>query len=56
MRKDLFAIPIFEDKVDLNKIHIENGEYHPTWDSEVHSSFGSNTNVPEETWQHIMDD
>ena len=55
MRKDLFAIPIFEDKVDLNKIHIENGEYHPTWDSEIHTSFGSNTDIPSETWEHIME-
>ena len=55
MRRDLFAIPIFEDKVDLNKIHIENGVYEPTWDSGVHSSFGSDTDVPTETWEHITE-
>ena len=55
MRKDIFTIPIFEDKVDLNKIHIENGVYEPTWDSGVHRSFGSDTDVPPETWQHITE-
>jgi len=53
MRKDLFAIPIFEDKVDLSKIHVESDAYSPTWDSGVNTSFGSNQSIPDETWEHI---
>ena len=41
MRKDLFAIPIFEDTVDLSKINIESSEYGSTWDSQVQTSFGT---------------
>ena len=52
-RKDLFAIPIFEDKVDLNKINIECDEYNSTWDSEIKTSLGSDIKVADETWQHL---
>jgi hypothetical protein len=52
-RKDLFAIPIFEDKVDLSKISIECGEYNSTWDSEIKTSLGSNIEVADETWEHL---
>ena len=53
MRKDLFAIPIVEDVVDLDKIHIESDEYSPTWDSGVSTSFGSDQKISKETWEHL---
>lgn len=53
MRKDLFAIPIFEDTVDLDKIKFEPEEYKPSWDSEITTSFGSNHDTPDETWEHL---
>jgi hypothetical protein len=53
MIKNLFAIPIFEDVVDLDKIHIESKEYNTTWDSEINTSFGTEHNVSEETWIHL---
>ena len=53
MRKDLFAIPIFEDTVDLDKIKFEPEEYRPSWDSEINTSFGSNHDTPDETWEHL---
>ena len=53
MRKDLFSIPIFEDVVDLSKIHIESDDYGSTWDSDVKTSFGTDHKISDETWQHL---
>ena len=53
MRKDLFAIPIFEDTVDLSKINIESSEYGSTWDSQVQTSFGTEHKIEPETWEHL---
>ena len=53
MIKNLFAIPIFEDVVDLDKIHIESKEYNTTWDSEINTSFGTEHSISEETWIHL---
>ena len=33
MRKDLFAIPIFEERIDLERIILYESEYHPTFES-----------------------
>ena len=33
MRKDLFAIPIFEEKIDLDRIILYEEEFHPTFES-----------------------
>ena len=32
MRKDLFAIPVFETQIKLNKIKTIGGEFQPTWE------------------------
>ena len=34
MKKEIFAIPIFEDEVDLDKIVLPDIELEKTWDSE----------------------
>ena len=39
MKKEIFAIPIFEDKVDLEKIKIPEMVTEPTWDAGVPSTF-----------------
>lgn len=39
MKKEIFAIPIFEDKVDLKKIEIPEMVTEPTWDAGVPSTF-----------------
>lgn len=55
MRKDLFAIPIFEDKVDLNLIKISDEPLNPTWDSQIKTTFQQNHNIPKETWDHLIE-
>ena len=39
MRKDLFAIPIFEENIDLERIILYESEYHPTFESGVLTTF-----------------
>ena len=53
MRKDLFAIPIFEDKVDLDKIIIENESFDQSWDGSSKNSILSPHVVADITWQHL---
>ena len=52
-RKDLFAIPVFEDKVDLSKIKLNCSEYTPSWDSQVNTSLGQDIDIPAETWEYL---
>ena len=53
MKKEIFAIPIFEDKVDLDKIKLPEVEVEPTWDSGVPTTFSKKLDVPEETIEHL---
>lgn len=53
MRKDLFAIPIFEDKVDLDKIIIKNESFEESWDGSSKNSILSPHVVADITWQHL---
>ena len=39
MKKEIFAIPIFEDKVDIEKIKLPEMVCEPTWDAGVPSTF-----------------
>ena len=55
MKKEIFAISIFEDKVDLEKINLPEVETEPTWDSGVPTSFGAELEVPKETYDHLSD-
>ena len=42
MKKEIFGIPIFEDKVDVTKFDIiPRAPLEPTWDSGVPSTFSS---------------
>ena len=55
MKKEILAIPIFEDKVDLDKINLPEVETEPTWDAGVPSSFSNELEIPEETYKHLSE-
>jgi|TARA_B100000029_G_scaffold120351_1_gene113716 hypothetical protein len=57
MRKEIFAITIFEDTVDLDKIVVpyKDEQLEPTWDSGVPSTFGSQKGVPESTYAYLSE-
>ena len=53
MKKEIFGIPIFEDKVDVTKFDIiPRAPLEPTWDSGVPSTFSSQKQelIPEDIW------
>ena len=54
MRKDIFSVPIFELEVDLNFINIP-GEFKPTWESGVPSTYGRKTKIPKETIRYLRE-
>tara|TARA_B100001996_G_scaffold366052_1_gene336411 strand:- start:425 stop:1024 length:600 start_codon:yes stop_codon:yes gene_type:complete len=54
--KQIFGIPIFEDKVDLNifKIAEEPPEdLQPTWDSGVKTTFNTKLELTQPVWEHL---
>ena len=58
MKKEIFSIPIFEDKVELSKFDdIPFAPLEPTWDSGVPSSFGTQKpeEVPTTVWQYLSE-
>tara|TARA_B100001996_G_C18643741_1_gene586612 strand:+ start:259 stop:777 length:519 start_codon:yes stop_codon:yes gene_type:complete len=55
MKKEIFAIPIFEDKVDLDKIKLPEGELKPTWDASIPSTFAEQLDIPRETYAYLSE-
>ena len=53
MKKEIFAIPIFEDKVDLKKIEIPEMVTEPTWDAGVPSTFAKKLPLKNEAYEHL---
>ena len=55
MRKDIFAVPIFEFEVDLNfiSVPVKEEQYKKMWESKVPTSFGSRTKIPKGTYQYL---
>mgnify|MGYP001174441069 FL=1 len=55
MKKDIFSIPIFEDKVDLEKLIVPytDNDFKPTWDSSLATTLQSPLDVPESTYQYL---
>lgn len=53
MRKNLFAIPIFEDKVDLDKIVISDENLKETWDCQLKTTYFEQHEVPQDTWDYL---
>ena len=57
MRKDIFAIPVFIDKIDLEIFKLPEGEMQPTWDSQTLTTFhsGGQLDLPEESMAHLCE-
>ena len=58
MKKEIFGIPIFEDKVDVTKFDIiPKAPLEPTWDSGVPSTFSSQKQelIPEDIWRYLSE-
>ena len=53
MKKELFSIPFFFDKVDLNKISLIDKETKPTFVSGVQSSFNTHRVVKKQTLSYL---
>ena len=53
MRKDLFSIPIFEDKVDLTVFRFPEEELEPTWDSGTPTTFSKSVKLSDESLIHL---
>ena len=51
MKKEIFAIPIFEDTIDLELFKVppcKDGEVKKTWDSKTPTSFDSKLDISED--------
>ena len=53
MKKEIFAIPVFEDKVDLDKINIPEMVTEPTWDAGGPSTFAKKMVLDNGTIEHL---
>jgi len=53
MKKEIFAIPIFEDKVDIEKIKLPEMVCEPTWDAGVPSTFAKKLPLDQEAYEHL---
>ena len=52
MRKDIFAVPIFEFEVDLNfiSVPVKEEQYRRMWESKVPTSFKAQVKIPKGTY------
>ena len=55
MLKNIFAIPIFIDEIDLEKITIDEQEFSKTWLSETPSTFIEKHNITDETFEYLIE-
>ena len=57
MKKEIFAIPIFEDTIDLELFKVppcKDGEVKETWDSNTPTSFDSKLDISEDAMQDLV--
>ena len=54
MKKGIFAIPVFEEKINLKKIKTGVGEFSPTWESGVRTTFNNGLKVYDSTWTYLL--
>ena len=54
MKKEIFSIPVFEDKINLKKIKTGVGEFAPTWESRVLTTFNTGLHVYDSTWTYLL--
>lgn len=55
MKKDIFAIPIFEDKIDFNKFQFPEEDLEPLWDSKTPTTFTKNVKLSDESFSHLAE-
>ena len=57
MKVDIFSIPIFIDKIDLEILNFPEQELIPTWDSQTPTSFGNghDSKLSEEGTAHLCE-
>tara|TARA_B100001996_G_C18643741_1_gene586614 strand:+ start:1139 stop:1687 length:549 start_codon:yes stop_codon:yes gene_type:complete len=55
MKHDFFTVPMFTDKVDLDKISIVDADLQPTFRSGLKTSLRTNKEVSNETIQHLSE-
>ena len=54
--RQIFGIPIFEDKVDLDIFQIPDEpaeDLQPTWDSGLQTTFNTKLELPQPVWEHL---
>ena len=55
MKKELFAIPVFIDKIDFEIFKFPDEEFEPIWDSNTPTTFGKNHPLTEESFGHLCE-
>ena len=55
MKYNLFHVPFFIDQVDLEKIDIGDAPFEKTWLSETNSTIGQKHNIPETTYEYLIE-
>lgn len=53
MKKEIFAIPIFEDVIDLDIFKVPKTPVKETWDSKVKTTFGTKLKVSDTAFKHL---
>ena len=54
-RKDIFAIPFFELKVDLDKVVIPESEFRPSWESGIFTTSQTQKQIPRSTLEYLTE-
>ena len=55
MQINLFSIPVFVDNIDASKINFDNLKYKNNFQSEVKSSFGTNSQINKESMDYLIE-
>ncbi len=54
-RQDIFSIPFFELKVDLDKVVIPESEFKPTWESRIQTTAYTQKQIPRSTLEYLTE-
>ena len=54
MKKEIFAIPVFQEKINLKKIKTGVCDFKPTWESGVLTTFNTGLHVYDSTWTYLL--
>ena len=53
MKKEIFAIPIFEDTIDVERLKLPDLECEPTWDSGIPTTFCKQLELCEDAYKAL---